>query len=104
MRAVDDRLSLHVSNGNHQRPGGMADRDQLEREPHVLKSGQPLRTGTAPAGDFGEIPLARVTAPLAPVGPGTVSLQLEADSSDGLGFSSREAVAAERPQLLLVRS
>jgi hypothetical protein len=98
-RITAARLSLNVNNST-------------TNGPHVWRTGttwteggvtwraQPARTGTASVGNFATMGTGRVSTPITGVtAAGTVSFQLHADVTDGLGFTSRETTS--RPQLVL---
>ncbi len=65
-------------------------------------AGQPTRTGTTAVGNFTTMATGRVSTALTGITPGTVSLQLHADTTDGLAYASRETTT--RPQLVLTIS
>ena len=99
-------LSLQVTNATGDGPELWRTADSWSESALTWAAGQPARTGTAAVGDFGSMATGRVSTSVTGVtGAGQVSLQLFADSGDGVTVASREAVAESRPQLrLLVRT
>jgi hypothetical protein len=93
-------LSLQVTNGTKDGPTVWRT-DAAWSETTLAWGRQPARHGSA-AGDFGRVPVGRVSTPVSGIGgAGEVSLQLHAESTDGLALASRESVAAARPRLVL---
>ncbi len=99
-------LSLGVTNPTPNGPAVWRTNPTWTEATMTWNTGQPTRTGTAPVGNFANLPLGRATTPLTGVTTaGPVSLQLFADSTDGLQLASREnANPANRPQLVLTIS
>jgi len=100
------RLSLRVVNGTSNGPSVWRTDPNWSESAMTWNSGQPARSGTAPVGGFGSMATGRVSTALSGVtAAGPVSVQLYADSSDGLDFSSSEhSTVADRPQLVLTVS
>ncbi|NAZ87717.1 DNRLRE domain-containing protein, partial [Kineococcus indalonis] len=99
-------LGLHVTDPTVDGPEVWTTATSWRESTTTWRSGRPARRGTSPVADFGETPVGRVTVPV-PALPasGEVSFELHAASADRLRFASREAPAAQRPQLtLLIRS
>jgi hypothetical protein len=99
-------LSVHVTNGTLNGPAVWRTDPGWAESALTWNSGQPARTGTAPIGNFASVPTGRASAPLSGVtGGGELSLQLYAESSDGLAVASRETTStANLPQLVLTIS
>jgi len=102
---VGARLSLYVTNA-------AADGPAIWRtvpdwaEDTVTWGAQPARSGTASAGNFGNMNAGRLvsTSVSGVTTGGDVSFQLYADANDGLSVTSREGAPGTRPQLVLTLS
>lgn len=98
---VDARLSLHVLNATADGPTLWRTDPSWDERTLTWNSGQPARTGTSPAGGFAGMATDRVSTAVSAITAGeTVSLQLHADSADGVQLASRNS-AAGWPQLVL---
>ncbi len=96
-------LSLQVTNGTKNGQSVWRTDAAWTESALTWSGGQPARRGSTAIGGFGSVTTGRVSTAVAGVtGAGDVSLQLHADSTDGMSFASREdATAANRPQLVL---
>ena len=99
-------LSLSATNGTVDGPKVWRTGTEWDEAALTWNSAPPGRTGSTAVGDFTSVGTGRVSTPLSgSIGPGLVSVELHADSSDSLDFSSREhSTAANRPQLVLTIS
>ncbi len=96
------QLSLHATNPTVDGPSVWRTSTSWLESTLSWASGQPSRSATAPIGTFDEMTFGRTRTPVSGLpSRGSVSLQLHADSTDGLGVVSREGVLAQRPQLQL---
>ncbi|GAA2721565.1 peroxidase family protein [Cellulomonas aerilata] len=93
-------LSLNVTNNTPDGPQVWRTNPVWTEGTMTWNTGQPGRVGTAAVGNFGNVPLGRVSTPVTGVTTaGDVSFQLFADSTDGVQFDSRET--ANDPRLVL---
>ncbi len=96
-------LSLQVTNATTNGPALWRTATSWNESTLSWSSGQPARTGTAAVGNFPAMATGRMSTPLSGITTsGSVSLQLYAESGDGVVFTSRESTTTTaRPQLVL---
>ncbi|MDP9434418.1 MAG: DNRLRE domain-containing protein [Actinomycetota bacterium] len=95
------RLSLRVTNATSNGPAVWRTSTSW-RESALTWDTRPTRSGTAAVGGFAAMAAGRVSTPISGAPrSGDLSLQLHADSSDGVQLASREAASADRPRLVV---
>ena len=93
-------LSLPVSNGTSDGPKVYRTNTTWTEGTMTWNTGRPARSSTTAVGDFGAVGTGRLTTPLSGItASGLVSLELFADSTDGMNVASRET--ATDPALVL---
>jgi subtilisin family serine protease len=97
------RLSLHITNGTSNGPAIWRTATTWNESTLTWNSGQPTRSGTTALGNYASTGTGRTSTALTGIPTsGQLSLQLHADTSDGMQFTSRESTtASNRPQLQL---
>ncbi len=96
-------LSLNATNGTPNGPAIYRTATTWTESAMTWSSGRPTRSPSTAVGNFGSMAVARDTTSVSGVTTsGAVSFELAPESTDGMGFSSREdGTTGNRPQLVL---
>jgi PKD repeat protein len=97
------QLSLDATNGTTNGPVVYRTATDWDESTLTWSSGRPARSPSTAVGNYGSVPMARVSANISGItGGGDVSLELAPESSDGMTAGSREVpTAGSSPQLIL---